>query len=74
MRTELTVDLTKSSRFQEEASRYAPGGSPDGKWWAPNFIYAKHAKGCRLTDIDGNEFIDYYCGPGQSSSAMLIRK
>lgn len=64
MRTDITLDLRKSSAFQQEASRYAPGGSPDGKWWSPNFIYAHHAKGCRLTDIDGNEFIDYYCGAG----------
>ena len=64
MHTELTVGLTKSRKFQQEALRYSPGGSPDGKWWEPNLIYAKRAKGCRLTDLDGNEFIDYYSGAG----------
>src|SRR5262245_9533228 len=64
MHTELTVDLSKSREFLKHASLYAPGGSPDGKWWEPNLIYAKRAKGCRLTDLDGNEYIDFHCGAG----------
>ena len=64
MHVELTVDLTKSRRLLEKARRYTPGGSPDGKWWEPNLIYAKRAKGCRLTDLDGHEYIDYHCGAG----------
>jgi glutamate-1-semialdehyde 2,1-aminomutase len=64
MRTDLTVDLTRSREFLQEALRYTPGGSPDGKWWEPNLIYAKSAKGCRLTDLDGNVYIDYHCGAG----------
>jgi glutamate-1-semialdehyde 2,1-aminomutase len=62
--TKITVDLTKSRRFLQEARRFAPGGSPDGKWWEPDLIYAKRAKAGRLTDIDGNEYIDYYSGAG----------
>lgn len=64
MDVEVTVDLTNSRKFLREALRYAPGGSPDGKWWEPDLIYARRASGCRLTDIDGNEFIDYYSGAG----------
>jgi glutamate-1-semialdehyde 2,1-aminomutase len=64
MHTELTVNLTRSREFLKEALRWTPGGSPDGKWWEPNLIYAKSAKGCRLTDLDGNEYIDYHCGAG----------
>ena len=28
-------------------------------WGEEKTIYASHAKGARLTDIDGNEYIDY---------------
>jgi glutamate-1-semialdehyde 2,1-aminomutase len=62
--TKIKVDLTNSRKFLQEARRVAPGGSPDGKWWEPDLIYAKRAKAGRLTDIDGNEFIDYYSGAG----------
>ena len=27
-------------------------------------IFLDHGKGCRLTDVDGNEFIDFLCGYG----------
>jgi glutamate-1-semialdehyde 2,1-aminomutase len=64
MQTDLTVNLARSKSFLQTARRYTPGGSPDGKWWEPNLIYAKRAKGCRLTDLDGNEYIDYHCGAG----------
>ncbi|MBT4500645.1 MAG: aminotransferase class III-fold pyridoxal phosphate-dependent enzyme [Gemmatimonadetes bacterium] len=36
-------------------ARAALGGSP---------IYASHAKGCRIWDIDGNEYVDWYSGIG----------
>ena len=36
-------------------SRSALGVSP---------IYARHAKGCRIWDLDGNEFIDWHSGYG----------
>jgi glutamate-1-semialdehyde 2,1-aminomutase len=60
----LTIGLTKSRQYGETARRVAPGGSPDGKWWEPDLIYAARAKGSHLTDLDGNELIDYYCGAG----------
>ena len=64
MDTGITVNLTKSSRLLQRALVRTPGGSPDGKWWEPNLIYARSGKGSRLTDVDGNEYIDYLCGAG----------
>ena len=52
--------------------RAIPGGSirsnprwrPLRKWWSPNLIYAARAKGAYITDLDGNEFLDYHCASG----------
>ena len=60
----------KSEKLFEKAKRLMPGGvnSPVRAFMAvggvPRFI--ESAKGCRITDADGNEYIDYVCswGPG----------
>ena len=60
----LKVELSKSRAYFEEASRYSPGGTPDGKSWEQDLFYVERAKGNRLWDLDGNEYIDYNAGAG----------
>ena len=63
------LNITKSRELFEEALTLIPGGvlgarKPgdfiDGEY--P--IFLDTGKGCRLTDVDGNEFIDFLCGYG----------
>jgi len=63
------LNTTKSRKLFEEAETLIPGGvlgarKPgdfiDGEY--P--IFLESGKGCRLTDVDGNEFIDFLCGYG----------
>ena len=63
------LNITKSRELFEEATGLIPGGvlgarKPtdfiDGEY--P--IFLESGKGCRLTDVDGNEFIDFLCGYG----------
>lgn len=62
------MERTKSSKLYEEAKNLFPGGvnspvrafkSVDGP---PIFI--SHANGCKMTDVDGNSFIDFCCSWG----------
>ncbi|MBI4963640.1 MAG: aminotransferase class III-fold pyridoxal phosphate-dependent enzyme [Desulfomonile tiedjei] len=63
------LNITKSRELFEEATGLVPGGvlgarKPtdfiDGEY--P--IFLETGKGCRLTDVDGNEFVDFLCGYG----------
>lgn len=63
------LNLSRSLELFDEACSLVPGGvlgarKPtdfiDGEY--P--IFLNTAKGCRLTDVDGNEFIDFLCGYG----------
>lgn len=63
------LNIAKSRELYEEATGLVPGGvlgarKPtdfiDGEY--P--IFLETGKGCRLTDVDGNEFIDFLCGYG----------
>jgi glutamate-1-semialdehyde 2,1-aminomutase len=62
------VKSEKSIRAFEEARKYIPGGvnSPVRAFAAVggNPLFIKSASGSRITDIDGNEFIDYVCSWG----------
>ncbi|PKN74190.1 MAG: glutamate-1-semialdehyde 2,1-aminomutase [Candidatus Cloacimonetes bacterium HGW-Cloacimonetes-2] len=63
------LNLTKSMAMFEDAKRLAPGGVA-GIRRPYNFvpgeypIFFDHAKGGRVTDVDGNEYIDYLCAYG----------
>ena len=61
---ELMLDLSKSQAYFEEARRYSPGGAPDAKGWERDMFYIERAKGNRLWDLDGNEYIDYHAAAG----------
>ena len=64
------MNTTKSEQLFEKAKKYIPGGvnSPVRAFGSvgqiPHFI--DFAKGSKITDVDGNEYIDYVCswGPG----------
>lgn len=63
------LNLTKSFAMFEEAKRLVPGGVA-GIRRPYNFvpgeypIFFDHGKGGRVTDVDGNEYIDYLCAYG----------
>ena len=64
------IDLSKSQALLERARAVIPGGV-----WGhnrfPAFLgagrypyFAESGSGCRFTDVDGNEYVDYLCGYG----------
>ena len=49
-----------SSAKHEEAKRYLPGGDTRNSiFWGPFPIYVSNADGSRITDVDGNERVDF---------------
>jgi glutamate-1-semialdehyde aminotransferase len=63
------LNITESRRLFEEASGLIPGGvlgarKPTDFINGEYPIFLESGKGCRLTDVDGNEFIDFLCGYG----------
>ena len=61
---ELKLNLSRSNAYFDDARRYSPGGAPDAKGWERDLFYIERAKGNRLWDLDGNEYIDYNAGAG----------
>ena len=61
---------TPKSRTALEAAReYLPGGETRGaQWFSPYPIWSEKADGCRLTDIDGNDYIDFH----NCATAMVL--
>ena len=63
------LNISKSQEMFEEACTLVPGGVL-GARKPTDFINGKYpifldrGKGCRLTDMDGNEFVDFLCGYG----------
>ncbi|MDI6885682.1 MAG: glutamate-1-semialdehyde 2,1-aminomutase [archaeon] len=50
----------KSEKLFERASRYMPGGvSSPVRAYTPYPFFTMHAKGSRIYDVDGREYIDY---------------
>ena len=64
------LDLTKSMQLYAEAKEIIPGGSQTMSKRAEAFamgampVYFERAEGCRVWDIDGNEYIDYVSALG----------
>jgi 3-aminobutanoyl-CoA transaminase len=63
------LNITKSRQLFEEAKTLVPGGvlgarKPSDFIEGEYPIFLESGKGCRLTDVDGNEFIDFLCGYG----------
>ena len=50
----------RSKRFQEEASRYLPGGSTRGaQYFDPYPAFIDRGEGHYIYDVDGNRYLDY---------------
>ena len=59
------VRTKKSKQMYEEAKKYLAGGVPGGaRFRRPYPLYMREAKGSKLWDIDGNEYIDLLMGAG----------
>lgn len=63
------LNLAKSLELFEEAVTLVPGGvlgarKPMDFIEGEYPIFLESGKGCRLVDVDGNEFIDFLCGYG----------
>jgi len=62
----MSTDLTRSNAHFEKASKFLPlGVSSSFRYWGDDkTIYIREGRGARLTDIDGNSYIDYRLGYG----------
>jgi glutamate-1-semialdehyde aminotransferase len=63
------LNITKSVELFEEAKSLVPGGvlgarKPGDFIMGEYPIFLEYGKGCRLIDVDGNEYIDFLCGYG----------
>lgn len=62
------LETKKSEAIFEEAKKYIPGGvnSPVRAFKSVGLspIFVERAKGSRIYDVDGNEYIDYICSWG----------
>lgn len=58
----------KSLKIYEEATKYIPGGvnSPVRAFKSVGLdpVFIDRAEGCKIHDVDGNEYIDYICSWG----------
>jgi glutamate-1-semialdehyde 2,1-aminomutase len=62
----MTRDLSKSNaHFQKALSRLPLGVASNFRYWGDErTIYVKQGRGARITDIDGNNYVDYRLGYG----------
>ncbi|MGH8189910.1 MAG: aminotransferase class III-fold pyridoxal phosphate-dependent enzyme, partial [Rhodanobacteraceae bacterium] len=63
------LDTAGSAGLFESACRLIPGGvnsTARATWsgWTPYPLFVQDGKGSRLTDVDGNQYIDYLLGLG----------
>jgi len=55
----------KSKEMFEEGRKYLPSGvAGSGRYMKPYPLYMEGAKGTRMVDVDGNEYIDFLLGSG----------
>ena len=63
------LNIARSQELFEEAKTLIPGGvlgarKPSDFIEGEYPIFLESGKGCRLIDVDGNEYIDFLCGYG----------
>lgn len=63
------LNIAKSLELFEQAKKLIPGGvlgarKPSDFIEGEYPIFLEYGNGCRLTDVDGNEYIDFLCGYG----------
>ena len=55
----------RSGRLFTEASHALPGGvTHSSRYWPPYPLYVDRVAGSRMVDVDGNEYIEYWCANG----------
>ena len=69
MQDTVKLNISKSQEIFQEATTLIPGGvlgaRKPGDFINDEYpIFLDNGKGARLTDVDGNEFIDFLCGYG----------
>jgi 3-aminobutanoyl-CoA transaminase len=69
MKSAEKLNITKSLQLFKEANQLVPGGvlgarKPSDFIEGEYPIFLESGKGAHLTDVDGNEFIDFLCGYG----------
>lgn len=67
--TDFAARTIRSHELFERASRTIPGGAGSTarlprNGWKPYPLFIKDGQGSRITDVDGNEYIDYLLGLG----------
>jgi glutamate-1-semialdehyde 2,1-aminomutase len=63
----MEVSMSRQKELYDEASHWLVAGSSAGQRYNAQLghpLYIERADGCRLYDIDGNEYIDYHGGSG----------
>ncbi len=59
------LSTRRSEALWQEARKHSPmGAQGEGKYYAPYPLFIDRARGARLWDADGNEYIDYWNGAG----------
>ncbi|MDT8378646.1 MAG: aminotransferase class III-fold pyridoxal phosphate-dependent enzyme [Desulfotignum sp.] len=63
------LNISKSLELFDQACSLVPGGvlgarKPTDFIKGEYPVFLESGKGCRLTDVDGNEFVDFLCGYG----------
>ncbi|MEM3948856.1 MAG: aminotransferase class III-fold pyridoxal phosphate-dependent enzyme, partial [Zestosphaera sp.] len=54
-----------SRKLYERARKFLPGGVAYSlRYFTPHPIYVTRAKGSRVWDVDGNEYVDFWMGHG----------
>lgn len=65
LEAEYIAKTKKSRELYEESSKYMPSGvSYALRYMSPYPLYIVRAKGTRVYDIDGNEYVDFWMGHG----------
>ncbi len=60
-----TAKTQKSKALYEQARNFLPAGVSYGiRYFKPYPFYTAKAKGSKLYDVDGNEYVDYWMGHG----------
>ena len=69
MKEAVRLNISRSLELYKEATALVPGGTlyarKPGDFIPGEYpIFFESGKGCRIIDVDGNEFIDFLCGYG----------
>ena len=72
------LDTSQSAKLFDTACGPIPGGvnsTARATWsgWTPYPLFVESGQGSRLTDVDGNEYIDYLLGLGYEVHGIVRR-